>query len=220
MAATETALRESLPLIDRDLSWLEFNQRVLHEAEDERTPLLERAKFLAIVSSNLDEFFMKRIGVLAETLHEQTASASLEHGAYRHQQALREKIHALVAQQARTYADVIRRQLARNGIHLLDWDELTEAEQRNANALFRRDIYAVLTPLVVDPAHPFPFLSNLSLSLGVLLKNSATGETLFGRVKVPGHVPSWVRLESPAAGASDGKLTYRFVRALDLIRAN
>src|SRR5262245_55805355 len=141
MLATESALRESLPLLDRDLSWLEFNQRVLHEAEDDRTPLLERVKFLAIVSSNLDEFFMKRVGVLAEKLNEPTAPAPLDHGAYRHQQTLREKIDALVARQAKAYSDVIRPELARNGIHLLDWDQLTEAEKRGANELFRRDIY-------------------------------------------------------------------------------
>src|SRR5262245_38566639 len=171
MAATETALRESLPLLDRDLSWLEFNQRVLHEAEDDRTPLLERVKFLAIVSSNLDEFFMKRIGLLARKTSGQTVGATLDQAPSHQQQPLREKIQAMTAKLATVFRSTIRPELARNGIHLLDWDELTEAERLQVNELFRRTIYPVLTPLVVDPAHPFPFLSNLSQSLGVLLKD-------------------------------------------------
>ncbi len=214
------ALNHCLTLLDRDLSWLEFNQRVLHEAEDHRTPLLERLKFLAIFSSNLDEFFMKRIEVLANDLHERPSSTSLDRGAHLEQRALREKIEALIARQAKVYADVIRSELAGSGIHLLEWEDLTAAEKHDANEFFRRDIYAVLTPLVVDPAHPFPFLSNLSLSLGVLLKVPATGLTLFRRVKVPGHVPYWVRLDSRSTGVNNGEPTCRFVRAIDIIRAN
>jgi polyphosphate kinase len=214
------ALNHCLTLLDRDLSWLGFNERVLHEAEDNRTPLLERLKFLAIFGSNLDEFFIKRIGMLANGLHGGASSAPLDRGVHLKEQTLREKIQALVARQARIYSDVIRPELARSGIHLLEWDDLTEAEQHDANEFFRRDVYPVLTPLVVDPAHPFPFLSNLSLSLGVLLKDPATGLTLFGRVKVPGHVPYWVRLESGLTGAHDGEPACRFVRAIDIIRAN
>src|SRR5262245_40317924 len=133
MSATETALRESLPLLDRDLSWLEFNQRVLHEAEDDRTPLLERVKFLAIVSSNLDEFFMKRIGLLAHKRSDQTVGAALEQTPSRQQQALREKIRAMTAAQATVYTTTIRPELARNGIYLLNWDEVTEAERWEVN---------------------------------------------------------------------------------------
>src|SRR6516165_8333398 len=97
MTATDSALRKSLPLLDRDLSWLEFNQRVLHEAEDDRTPLLERVKFLAIVSSNLDEFFMKRIGLLTHKLSDQIVGPALDQTPSRQQQALREKILAMTA---------------------------------------------------------------------------------------------------------------------------
>src|SRR5262249_13888139 len=153
----------------RDLNWLEFNQRVLHEAEDDRTPLLERAKFLAIVSSNLDEFFMKRVGLLTQKRLEQAASTPLGQTPSPQQHALRAEITAMMAAQARVYAQTIRPELARRGIYLLHWEELTEAERRQANDLFRRAIYPVLTPLAVDPSHPFPFLSNLSQSLGVLL---------------------------------------------------
>ena len=207
-------------LLDRDLSWLEFNQRVLHEAIDNRTPLLERIKFLAIFSSNLDEFFMKRIGVLTGRLTVKAPAVARDQGSYRHLQELRDKVLAMTATQADVFCNVIRPELARNGIHLLNWNDLTEAERHQANELFRRTIYPVLTPLVVDPSHPFPFLSNLSQSLGVLLKDPASGESLFARVKAPGHVPAWLQLDTaqPEGGAV-GK-TFRFVRLIDLIRAN
>jgi polyphosphate kinase len=219
MTATEAASKV-LPLLDRDLSWLEFNRRVLHEAEDERTPLLERAKFLAIVSSNLDELFMKRVALLAHKMGDQAAAAAMDQPASRHQQALREKICALTAAQARAYTEVIRPELARAGIYLLGWDELTDAERQHLNDLFRRTIYPVLTPLVVDPSHPFPFLSNLSQSLGVLLRDPVTSETLFARVKVPGHLPPWIRLPQTEPGADGVPGTYRFARLFDVIRAN
>jgi polyphosphate kinase len=218
MAAIETEARKSLPLLDRDLSWLEFNQRVLHEAEDVRTPLLERVKFLAIVSSNLDEFFMKRIGLLAHKMSDQTAV--LDGAPTRQQKALREKIQAMTSAVANVYSATVRPELARNGIHLLNWDEVTEAERSELNELFRRTIYPVLTPLVVDPAHPFPFISNLSQSLGVLLKDPVSTESLFARVKVPGHLPQWIRLQDSAPSSDGARPTYRFVRVLDIIRGN
>src|SRR5262245_4120659 len=220
MTATATAPRDSLPLLDRDLSWLEFNRRVLHEAEDERTPLLERVKFLAIFSSNLDEFFMKRVGLLAHKMREQGVGAALDQVPSPHQQALREKVCAMTAALARVYTTAIRPELARNGIFLLNWDEVTEAERGEVNELFRRAIYPVLTPLVVDPAHPFPFLSNLSQSLGVLLKDPLSTETLFARVKVPAHLPPWIRLQEAPPGTDGGRPVSRFVRVLDVIRGN
>src|ERR1700722_8936174 len=142
--------RMNLPaLLDRDLSWLEFNKRVLHEAMDDRTPLLERVKFLAIFGSNLDEFFMNRIGVLPRHMRAKAATVAQDPSSYRHQQVLREKILAMTADQADIYRSVIRPELARNGIHLLDWSELTDDERSQANHLFRATIYPVLTPLVV-----------------------------------------------------------------------
>jgi polyphosphate kinase len=220
MTATDAALGKSLPLLDRDLSWLEFNQRVLHEAEDDRTPLLERAKFLAIVSSNLDEFFMKRVGLLTQKRLEQAASTALGQTPSPQQQALRSKITAIMAAQARVYAQTIRPELARRGIYLLHWEELTEAERRQANDLFRRAIYPVLTPLAVDPSHPFPFLSNLSQSLGVLLGDPDTKETFFARVKVPGHLPQWVQLQGEGPSHDGTGVPYRFARLFDIIRGN
>jgi len=209
---TEPTNKNSPALLDRDLGWLEFNQRVLHEALDDRTPLLERLKFLAIFSSNLDEFFMKRIGVLSRHMRDPSA--------YPHQQVLRERILAMAAAQADVFRNVIRPELARNGIHLLDFSDLTEDERRKLDELFRQKIYPVLTPLVVDPSHPFPFLSNLSQSLGILLKDPGSGNILFARVKVPGHVPAWLRLETSEPRDSATEKTYRFVRLIDLIRAN
>src|SRR5262249_42633219 len=218
--ATEAALLDSPPLLDRDLSWLEFNQRVLHEAEDDRTPLLERVKFLAIFSSNLDEFFMKRVELLAHKLSNPTASAALEPTRAKQRQALREKIIALMTAQATVYAQKIRPGLAKCGIWLLDWHELTDAEQRQATELFRRTIYPILTPLIVDPSHPFPFLSNLSQSLGVLLKDPDSAQTYFARIKVPTHLPHWIRLHEEGPGHDGTTETYRFARLLDIVRAN
>jgi polyphosphate kinase len=216
----DSATSGQLHLLDRDISWLDFNHRVLHEAADERTPLLERLKFLAIVSSNLDEFFMKRLGVLKRRTREQAASLAGDPGACKHLETIRTKILAMTSEQAKLYRDTIRPALAEKGVHLLEWDQLADDERRQANELFRRKIYPVLTPLVVDPAHPFPFLSNLSQSLGLLLTNPESGETLFGRVKAPGHVPAWIRLDSGASGDRGSEKAFRFFRLIDVIRAN
>jgi polyphosphate kinase len=216
----ESADSHQIELLDRDLGWLEFNLRVLHEAADERTPLLERLKFVAIVGSNLDEFFMKRLGVLKRRSLAHATSVALGPGAYQHQQAVRNKVLDMTAELANIYRLAIRPALADQGIHLLDWEQLADDERRHANELFRQKIYPVLTPLVVDPSHPFPFLSNLSQSLGLMLKNADLGETLFGRVKAPGHVPAWLRLDP---GTADGRVsgkTLRFCRLLDVVRAN
>src|SRR6516164_2212554 len=158
--------------LDRDLSWLQFNARVLHEALDARTPLLERVKFLAIFGSNLDEFFMKRLGKLRRLIQRGDADA------YHRLTALREAILPLLAAQARAFTDDIRPALAREGIRLLDWADLTDAQRRHASAYFQRNVFPVLTPLAVDPGHPFPFISNLSTSLGLLLSSPDPDEHL------------------------------------------
>ena len=216
----DPAIKNSPVLLDRDESWLAFNLRVQHEAEDQRTPLLERLKFLAIASSNLDEYFMKRIGVPMRQMRVNALSVARDPSCYRQQQVLREKILAMTTAQADQFRNVIRPELARNGVHLLDWTDLTDDERRQANDLFRVTIYPVLTPLVVDPSHPFPFLSNLSQSLGILLRDPVSGETLFARVKVPGHVPAWLRLDAAEADGSDAPKAFRFFRLIDVIRAN
>jgi polyphosphate kinase len=173
--------------IDRDLSWLDFNWRVLAEALDERTPLLERAKFLAIFTSNLDEFFMKRETVLRQ-------------GATDAQRALlqqvRDKIELQLNRQAECYRQVIVPGLADHGVFLRCWDDLTPAQRNEAGKYFDSELSPALTPLVIDPVHPFPFLSNLSTSLVFRLRDVARDETMFARVKIPGVLKQWIYLES------------------------
>jgi polyphosphate kinase len=195
--------------LDRDLSWLHFNARVLHEALDPRTPLLERVKFLAIFASNLDEFFMKRVGRLRRLVEQGDADAD------RRLTVLRETILPLLAAQAQAFTDDIRPALAEQGVHLLAWAELTDAQRSDASAYFRRNVFPVLTPLAVDPGHPFPFISNLSTSLGLCLSSPDTEERLFARVKVPQVLPGWVPLPTEQGLAAG---TQGFVRLQDVIR--
>ncbi len=201
--------------LNRELSWLEFNRRVLHEAIDDRTPLLERLNFLAIFSSNLDEFFMKRVGGLKRQIAAGIVTTSPD-GMTPAQQlaAIRKVVLPMVAQQADCYAGQIRPALAENGIFLLDWEALTEADRSKADAYFHGSVFPVLTPLAVDPGHPFPFISNLSLSLGVTLRHPGQEENLFARIKVPQVLPAWVRLDG------EGNGSHRFVSLTDVIRHN
>lgn len=219
MAPNETITRASLPLLDRDLSWLEFNRRVLHEALDPRTPLLERVKFLAIFSSNLDEFFMKRVVLLKRRL----AAAGLDghataDGPYQQLLRIRQSVLSMLAAQAEVHLHTIVPELAQSGIHLLAWGELNDEQRHAAEEFFQRNVFPVLTPLAVDPAHPFPFISNLSTSLGILLRAPDSEERLFARVKVPDVVPQWIALPAEKRDGKAGELY--FVRLLDLIRHN
>jgi polyphosphate kinase len=176
--------------IDRDLSWLDFNERVLAEALDERTPLLEKAKFLAIFTSNLDEFFMKR-------------GAALRNGATDPQRALahevRRKLLLLLERQAECYRNTVVPGLADHGVSLRGWDELSSRQQEEASKYFDSELSAALTPLVIDPVHPFPFLSNLSTSLVFRLRDVPANKSMFARVKVPGVLKQWVYLSADLA---------------------
>lgn len=190
--------------LDRDLAWLAFNRRVLHEAEDERTPLLERVRFLGIVTSNLDEFFMKRVGALARQ-----AAAAVDAAHLRTE--VRREVTAMQAAVAACFTDQLRPALAAQGIHLLGWPELDARQRATASDYFQRHVFPVLTPLAVDPGHPFPLVSSLSTSLGVLVGHpDRTEEPLFARVKIPDSLPHWVPVE--AAGAQ-----VRFARLVDLV---
>ena len=203
-----------LQLLDRDLSWLEFNRRVLHEAIDPRTPLLERVKFLAIFSANLDEFFMKRV----DRLKELAAASTTANGSGPHElERLRQAIIPLLSAQSDVYFQTIRPALGRQGIHLLDWTDLDEPQRDAALQHYRRNVFPILTPLLVDPSHPFPFISNLSVSLGVLQRAPHSTETRFARVKVPGSLPQWVALPDRAGDATGGKC---FVKLLDIVANN
>ncbi|MCC6580100.1 MAG: RNA degradosome polyphosphate kinase, partial [Phycisphaeraceae bacterium] len=180
--------------LNRDLTWLQFNRRVLHEAVDERTPLLDRVACLAIFSSNLDEFYQKRVGTLkrqiAAGLNNRTPDGLTPQEQLA---AIRAQIVDLQKLQNECYRQSIRPALAKHQIHLLSWAEMTDAERDFAISYFHANLFPVLTPLSVDPGHPFPFISNLSLSLGVLLRHPdrpVRGQAdvtpfQFARVKVP-----------------------------------
>ena len=204
---------EQAEFLDRDLSWLQFNRRVLHEALDPRTPLLERLLFLGIFTSNLDEFFMKRVGTVRTPRGDKTQLADYE-PPVRRLAAIRESVLPMLRDQARAFRDEIRPALSERGIHLLNWSGLTPSEQEQANRYFRDNVFPVLTPQSVDPSHPFPFMSNLSVSLAVAMANPYTDEKLFARVKVPKLLPQWIEL----SGAESGQR--RFVALRDLIQEN
>jgi len=172
--------------IDRDLGWLDFNDRVLAEALDDRTPLLERAKFLAIFTSNLDEFFMKRISILR--------CGSTPEGVKLLAQ-VRDRLVQSLHRQADCFDQLVP-ELAKNGVHLRKWQDLTPAQQDEASSYFDSEISPALTPLVFDPAHPFPFLSNLSMSLAYILEDSQKEVTSYARVKVPSVLKQWIPLEA------------------------
>jgi polyphosphate kinase len=179
--------------LDRDLSWLEFNRRVLQEALDGRNRLLERVKFLAIFSSNLDEFFMKRMALIRPPSDDPSLAADERRELLVRK---REVITSMLAQQAACYSDVVRPQLAEQGIHLVDWAELTDVQREEVAKVFDTEISPVLTPLSLDAAHPFPFVSNLSTSWAFRLEDPVTGESVVVRVKVPRELPQWLRVRA------------------------
>lgn len=181
---------------DRELSWLAFNERVLDLASDaERIPLLERAKFLAIFSSNLDEFFMVRVAGLKRRIAAGVAVPTVTGRMPRDlHESILDRTHELVAEQARVFNDDVRPALAAEGIHILTWSGLDEDEKQRMSTLFAERIFPVLTPLAVDPSHPFPYIRGLSINLAVMLRNPMTGVEQFARVKVPSVLPRLVPL--------------------------
>jgi len=179
---------------DRDLSWLEFNRRVLNEALDERTPLLERLKFLAIFNSNLDEFFMKRVGAMRTRAYASGVPATVE-AFNAHMDTLRTALFPMLLQQAECFAD-LRERLVRQHVRLATWAELTDAQRVEATDYFERHVSPALTPLSLNPAEAFPFMSNLSTSWGFVIHDAEAGERVLVRVKVPGNVPQWLPLRA------------------------
>jgi polyphosphate kinase len=172
---------------DRDLAWLEFNRRVLHEAQDSRTPLLERLKFLAIFSSNLDEFFMKRMGVLrgkAQAADEDDPGARAN-DAREHLGTIRRTVTTLLTQQVACYSNELLPALREHGIVLASWSELSKAQREELEAFFDANISPALTPLGFDPTHPYPFISNLSTNWGFVLRAPGADEYVPVRVKCP-----------------------------------
>ena len=196
--------------LDRELSWLAFNKRVLELADDPGLPLLDRTKFLAIFASNLDEFFMVRVaglkrriatGIAVRAASGLTPKEVLEN--------IWERAFSLQRQQADYFLNTIEPELNEADIHVLPWDQLTPVEKTEMDLFFDSKVFPILTPLAVDPSHPFPYISGLSLNLAVVVQNPSTGNRLFARVKVPPLLPRFIKV-----GAS------RYVPLEDIIAAH
>ncbi|QLE54142.1 polyphosphate kinase 1 [Nostoc sp. TCL26-01] len=208
-SSTPLNLNEPQYYINRELSWLEFNNRVLHEACDSRTPLLERLKFLAIFSSNLDEFFMVRVAALKQQVEAKVSQLTPD-GRTPQQQLddIRLNLIPQFTKQHQHFEQVVRPLLASHGIHILDYINLTQKQRTYLDNYFEEQIFPVLTPLAVDPSHPFPYISNLSLNLAVVVKNPDTDEELFARVKVPNVLPRFLPLPPDLATQENGQQSY------------
>ena len=188
---------------DRELSWVSFNQRVLEQSEDETLPLLERAWFSAIFSSNLDEFYMVRVAGLKRRLEagvKRAGASGLKPAKVL--ERVQERIRELATRQAQAFHQHILPELAQRGITLKTWDDLDFTERSYLTRFFRHRIFPVLTPLAVDPTHPFPYISGLSLNLAVVVHNPATGKKHFARVKVPQSLPRLVNIDEVSAQMS------------------
>ncbi|ODR82155.1 RNA degradosome polyphosphate kinase [Haladaptatus sp. W1] len=204
-------LTDSEYYLNRELSQLEFQKRVLHEAMDERNPLLERVKFLAIFTTNMDEFFRKRVGGLKQQMAADVTELSPDGRTPREQwDEILDVTREMFCQQSACYRDVIHDELAAAGIEIVSYDALSSAERDDLRAYFEASVLPTLTPLTFDPAHPFPFISNLSLSLAVLTRKDDESETTFSRVKIPKNRPRLVRIGDET----------RYVLLEDVIRAN
>ena len=197
-STTGTPAAPDLPgdrFLDRELSWLAFNQRVLELAQDPTLPALERAKFLAIFASNLDEFFMVRVAGLKRRIATGIAVRAASGMTPREVlESIWTRAHALQREHSRTFHDDVLPALRAGGIELLRWDQLTDDERDRMERFFEDKVFPVLTPLAVDPSHPFPYISGLSLNLAVVVRNPMTGTELFARVKVPPSLPRLVNL--------------------------
>ncbi len=194
---------------NRELSWLEFNYRVLHEALDPRTPLLERLKFLAIFSSNLDEYFMVRVAALKQQVDARVSKLTPDGKTPQDQlDMISDRLHPIVRQQNEHFEHQLRPQLAAAGIHLLDYMDLNQEQRLYLQHYFEEQIFPVLTPLAVDPGHPFPYISNLSLNLAVVVKDPETEEELFARVKVPKVLPRFLPLPEELRVQHRGRVAF------------
>lgn len=214
---------EPLPndrFFDRELSWLKFNKRVLELAQDEDLPIIERASFAAIFANNLDEFFMVRVAGLKRRIDTGIAVTAASGLSPRQQlRAISEQAHRLQDEHAHYMIDHILPDLAKEQIVLLSWDKLTAAEQERLSRYYRQQVFPVLTPLAVDPAHPFPYISGGSINLAVLVENPASGKSHFARVKIPGNLNRLV----PVDDMTDDDATnvrYDFITMENLIIAH
>src|SRR3984957_8273343 len=199
--ATGVTLDDPALYINRELSWLEFNRRVLEEAQDARVPLLERFKFLAIFESNLDEFFMVRVGGL-----QQKVQAGIIYGSGADQMPVKEQlerieqtVRRMTAEMYRCLHETVLPALEPEGIIVRGLKDLTDADKRHLHLVFQREIFPVLTPLAIDPGHPFPHLLNKSLNLAVMLRRPGHEEQLFAVVQAPAVLARFIPLPSELA---------------------
>lgn len=231
--ALEEALRahpDRLPhgrFAERELSWLQFNERVLELAEDPLVPLLERSFFLSVFASNLDEFFMVRVAGLKRRLETKIGiSNPAGISGRRRLEEILARSRSLMERHAAAFAEQVRPALAREGIVIVSWESLAEAEQEKLGKFFKKHIFPVLTPLAVDPAHPFPYISGLCLNIAVTLRERGHGRELFARVKVPELLPRFIAVDeegkayrpSDAPTVAEGEI--RFIPLEDLISAH
>src|SRR3954471_21493417 len=205
--------------LNRELSWLDFNARVLELAEDDTLPLLERGKFLAIFATNLDEFFMVRIAGLKRRQSTGLTVRSPDGLTIREQLSrVTERTQDLVHRHANVFLKDVAPRLEDAGIRIVHWEELTDTDAMRLREYFRDQVFPVLTPLAVDPAHPFPYISGLSLNLAVSVRDAENGASHFARVKVPNNVPRFVPVGSGGTTGTDGRAT--FLPLEDLIAAH
>ncbi|MDQ1722646.1 MAG: polyphosphate kinase, partial [Pseudonocardiales bacterium] len=213
--------------LNRELSWLDFNARVLTLAEDSTTPLMERAKFLAIFANNLDEFYMVRVAGLKRRLSTGLPVEGADRLTPREQLAMiAERTTQLMDRQAACFTNDVEPAINKQQVQLLRWVDLDPADQERLRSYFRDQIFPVLTPLAVDPAHPFPYISGLSLNLAVVVRDPDSGPELFARIKVPNNVPRFVSVNAPGragvmiAGPDGGQRMARFLPVEELIAAH
>jgi polyphosphate kinase len=207
--------------LNRELSWLDFNARVLTLAEDPTTPLLERAKFLAIFANNLDEFYMVRVAGLMRRLQTGLPVEGPDGLTPREQLArIATRTAELMDRHSATFA-AIEPLLARESVHIVRWADLDQPERERLRTYFREQIFPVLTPLAVDPAHPFPYISGLSLNLAVVVRDPDSGPELFARIKVPANVPRFVSVNTAVrSGVDSGARGVCFLPLEELIAAH
>ncbi len=232
----ESTLRQGHPLLekklpanriyDRELSWLRFNNRVLDLEKDPRVPLLERAQFGSIFASNLNEYFMVRVAGLKRRL-ESGLATDTPSGMTPLQQlhAISVLNHQEQQDHARYTISTLLPELAKQHIELLKWNELTIDEQEHLTHFFHEEVFPVLTPLAVDPAHPFPYISGNSLNLAVIVENSASGKSHFARVKVPDNLPRLIRIDDhndsdQSGNSTDQPVSYRYITMENLMMAH
>jgi polyphosphate kinase len=200
---------------NRDISWLDFNQRVLHEALDQRTPLLERLRFMSIWRSNNDEFYMKRVGSLFKKIREGSFKPLYDgKGPEEFYKEIRTKVETQKKILTHCFKEEIIPALKQEGITFISWENLSQIEKKSMVDYFKRNIFPILTPLAVDSGHPFPFISNLSKSIGVCLRRPKERTKRFARVKVPTEIPQWVRLKG------NQKSEFRFIHIQEIISHN